>query len=64
LTILSNDEIVCGDSDGKIRIYLSDGTLKQILEAFDWVEEVISFLNDVIVSGADDDIARIWTNNF
>jgi hypothetical protein len=61
LTILSNDEIVSGCKDGEILIYLSDGTLKQTLNAFSFVNKVASYLNDVIVSAADDNIYRIWT---
>jgi WD40 repeat protein len=62
VTILSNDEIVCGYSDGSIIIYLSDGTIKQVLDAIEYVDILISFPNDVIVSGADDFAIRIWTN--
>jgi hypothetical protein len=36
-------------------------TLKQILNAFLWVNALISYPNDVIVSAANDFAVRIWT---
>jgi WD40 repeat protein len=63
LTILSNNEIVCGCSEGQILIYLSDGDLKQTLNAFISVNALVSYpINDVIVSESNDKMVRIWTN--
>jgi WD40 repeat protein len=61
LTILSNDEIVCGYNNGLIVIYLSNGTQKQSFNAFQFVFGLVSYPNDDIVSGATDNIGRIWT---
>jgi WD40 repeat protein len=63
LTILSDDEIVSGCDGGNILIHLSNGTLKQNLNAFGYVNALVTYPNDVIVSAADDFTVRFWTNN-
>jgi WD40 repeat protein len=63
LTILSDDEIVSGCDGGNILIHLSNGILKQTLNAFKFVNALITYPNDVIVSAADDFKVRFWTNN-
>jgi WD40 repeat protein len=61
LTILSDDDIVCGFFDGKINIYMSDGTLNKTLDATSKVNTLVSYSNNFLISGSDDDVVRIWT---
>jgi hypothetical protein len=58
----NDDEIVVGLKNGRIIIYLSDGTLKQTQDAIDYVDKVTLFPNDDIVSASDNNAVRIWTN--
>jgi WD40 repeat protein len=61
LTILSNDEIVCGCDDGSIIIFSSYGSPIKTLNAFKYIISLVSYPYDVIVSGSDDKKVRIWT---